>query len=62
MYFDSHAHYYDEKLKEECTEGVDSFIDSLMTDKNICGIVNVGTNVENSRIVFRRLRDPRADG
>ena len=54
MYFDSHAHYYDEKLIKECTEGVDSFIDSLMTDKNISGIINVGTNIENSYIALEQ--------
>ena len=54
MYFDSHAHYYDEKLKQECTEGVDIFIDSLMTDKNISGIINVGTNIENSYIALEQ--------
>lgn len=54
MYFDSHAHYYDEKLKQECTEGVDSFIDSLMTDNNICGIINVGTDIDSSLVALKQ--------
>ena len=54
MYFDSHAHYFDEKLKVECTEGVDSFIDSLMADKRISGIINVGTDIESSALALRQ--------
>ena len=56
MYFDSHAHYYDEKLKQECTEGVDSFIDSLMAEKNISGIINVGTDIESSLMALKQAK------
>lgn len=47
-YFDSHAHYYDERFGEECTEGVDSLIDALLKS-NVSYIVNVGTSPETSR-------------
>ena len=47
-YFDSHAHYYDERFSEEMTEGVDSLIDTLLCEKVSC-IVNIGTSPETSR-------------
>ena len=30
-YFDSHAHYYDERFSEELTKGVDTFIGTLLS-------------------------------
>ena len=47
-YFDSHAHYYDERFSEEMTEGVDILIDTLLCEKVSC-IVNIGTSPETSR-------------
>ena len=47
-YFDSHAHYYDERFGEECVEGVDNLIDALLSS-TVSSIVNVGTSVESSR-------------
>ncbi len=47
-YFDSHAHYYDERFTEECTEGVDTLIDTLLNN-SVSYIVNVGTSPETSR-------------
>ena len=47
-YFDSHAHYYDERFYEELSEGVDNFIDALLCDSVSC-IINVGTSPETSR-------------
>ena len=47
-YFDSHAHYYDERFSEELTEGVDNLIDTLLTQK-VSYIVNIGTSPETSR-------------
>ena len=47
-YFDSHAHYYDERFTEECKEGVDSLIDALLLD-SVSYIVNVGTSPATSR-------------
>ena len=46
-YFDSHAHYYDERFESEC-EGVDNLIGALLSS-SVSGIVNVGTSPETSR-------------
>ncbi len=46
-YFDSHAHYYDERFVE-VEEGVDTLIDTLL-DKSVSGIINIGTSPETSR-------------
>ena len=42
-YFDSHAHYYDERFSEECTEGVGNLLDTLFAN-DVKTIVNVGTS------------------
>ena len=47
-YFDSHAHYYDERFSEELSEGVDNLIGTLLSDSTSY-IVNIGTNPESSR-------------
>ncbi len=47
-YFDSHAHYYDERFSEELTEGVDNLIDTLLSE-NVSYIINIGTNPVTSR-------------
>ena len=54
-YFDSHAHYYDERFSEELTEGVDSLIDTLLTE-NVSYIVNIGTSPETSRQAIAQAR------
>ncbi len=54
-YFDSHAHYYDERFAEELNEDVDSFIDALL-GSNVSYIVNVGTSPETSREAIRQAR------
>lgn len=41
-YFDSHAHYYDDRFTAECVN-VDSFIQSLL-DADVEKIINVGTS------------------
>ena len=48
-YFDSHAHYYDERFTEEMSEGVDSFIDTLLAG-SVSAIVNVATSPDNARV------------
>lgn len=55
MYFDSHAHYYDERFSAEWGEDVDARIAELFED-SVSGIVNVGTNPENSRTVLLMAR------
>ncbi len=42
-FFDTHAHYYDERFVSECEEGVDKLLDALLLD-NVSYIVNVGTS------------------
>ena len=47
-YFDSHAHYYDERFESECDTGVDNLIDALLSS-SVSGIINVGTSPETCR-------------
>ncbi len=47
-YFDSHAHYYDERFSEELETGVDELIDTLLSE-NVSYIVNIGTSPMTSR-------------
>ncbi len=54
-YFDSHAHYYDERFSEELTEGVDNLIDTLLTEK-VSYIVNIGTSPETSRQAIEQAK------
>ena len=51
-YFDSHAHYYDERFESECAEGVDNLIGALLSS-SVSGIVNVGTSPETSRAAMK---------
>ena len=48
-YFDSHAHYYDERFCRELTGSVDELIDALLAD-SVSAIVNVGTSPATSRL------------
>ena len=54
-YFDSHAHYYDERFSEECAEGVDRLIDTLFSE-NVSHIINVGTSPETSRLAIAQAK------
>ena len=54
-YFDSHAHYYDERFSEELNEGVDNLIDTLLTEK-VSYIVNIGTSPETSRQAIEQAK------
>ncbi len=47
-YFDSHAHYYDERFVSECNEGVDNLIGTLLAG-DVSYIINIGTSPETSR-------------
>ena len=47
-YFDSHAHYYDERFSSECDMGVDNLLGSLF-ENNVSYIINVGTSPETSK-------------
>ena len=52
-YFDSHAHYYDERFQSECEKGVDALLTRLFSD-SVSGIVNVGTSPETCRAAVRQ--------
>lgn len=51
QYFDSHAHYYDEKLIHKSKELLPELFAS-----SVCGIVNVGTSPETSRMAVEQAR------
>lgn len=54
-YFDSHAHYYDERFSEQLTEGVDEVIDTLLKEK-VSYIINIGTSPETSRLAIAQAK------
>ena len=54
-YFDSHAHYYDERFESEITEGVDVLIGALLRD-SVSFIVNIGTSPETSRLAAEQAK------
>jgi len=54
-YFDSHAHYYDERFSEECVEGVENLIDTLLSEK-VSYIINVGTDPKTSRLAIEQAK------
>lgn len=47
--FDSHAHYYDNRFEREAGDTAALLEGLFQTD--VCGIINIGTDPENSRIV-----------
>lgn len=53
--FDSHAHYFDERFTKE-TEGADLILTDKVFGKGVEGIINVGTNLETSRICIEQAR------
>ena len=54
-YFDSHAHYYDERFGEETEEGVDNLIGTLL-GTSVSYIINVGTSPESCRAAIAQAR------
>ena len=54
-YFDSHAHYYDERFESEIQGGVDELIDALLEDSVSC-IVNIGTSPATSRQAIEQAK------
>ena len=54
-YFDSHAHYYDERFETELMGSVDELIDALLIDE-VSYIVNVGTMPETSRLAVAQAQ------
>ena len=54
-YFDSHAHYYDERFSEELEMGVDDFIDTLLSE-NVSYMINVSASPETARLVVEQAK------
>ena len=54
-YFDSHAHYYDERFSEELESGVDTLIGTLLSE-NVSYIINVGTDPTTSRAAAEQAK------
>ncbi len=54
-YFDSHAHYYDERFAEESDKSVDELIDALLAE-NVSFIVNVGTDPTTCRRAIEQAK------
>jgi len=54
-YFDSHAHYYDERFKEEYDGSVDELIGALLSS-DASYIINVGTSPETSRLAISQAK------
>lgn len=54
-YFDSHAHYYDERFESECETGADNLIGSLLVS-NVSHIINVGTSPTTSRLAIEQAK------
>ena len=54
-YFDSHAHYYDERFESEIQESVDELVDALLEDSVSC-IINIGTSPKTSRLAIEQAK------
>ena len=54
-YFDTHAHYYDERFLEECAGGADEIIKNAF-DGGVSYIINVGTCPETSRAAAEQAK------
>ena len=54
-YFDTHAHYYDERFVSEYEGSVEDLIDALLADSVSC-IVNVGTSPDTCRLAIEQAK------
>ena len=54
-YFDTHAHYYDERFEEEYEGGADALL-SALEHENVSYIVNVGTAPETCRLAIAQAK------
>ena len=54
-YFDSHAHYYDERFSEELEMGVDEFVDTLLSEK-VSYIINIAASPETACLVVAQAK------
>ena len=54
-YFDSHAHYYDERFTTESEKSVDEILDALFKG-SVSYIINIGTSPESSRLAIEQAK------
>ncbi len=54
-YFDSHAHYYDERFESEINKSVDELIGALLKD-SVSFIINIGTSPNTSRLAIEQAK------
>lgn len=54
-FFDSHAHYWDSRFASETENGVDALLEALFS-ASVSGIVNVGTNLETTRLAVEQAK------
>ena len=55
-FFDSHAHYYDDRFYgEENPEGVEALLEELFAGE-VCGIVNIGTCAKTSTLCIEQAK------
>ncbi|MBP5209618.1 MAG: TatD family hydrolase [Clostridia bacterium] len=55
-YFDTHAHYYDERFSgDECPGGADALLERLFSE-NVCGIINIATSPDNYDAAIAQAR------
>jgi TatD DNase family protein len=54
-YFDTHAHYYDERFANETDESVDKLVDALFKNQ-LSYIINVGTSPDTSRLAVNQAK------
>ena len=54
-YFDSHAHYYDERFETEYEGSVDELIGALLSS-DVSHIINVGTSPDTCRLAIKQAQ------
>lgn len=54
-FFDSHAHYWDQRFLTECEGGADALLGTLFAGE-VGGIVNVGTSIETSLMAIEQAK------
>lgn len=53
--FDSHAHYFDKRFESEHPGGADDILGNVLSENGeVGGIINVGTNIENSVLAVQQ--------
>ena len=54
-YFDTHAHYYDDRFCEECEGGAENLVSTLLSS-SVSYILNIGTSPKTSRLAAEMAR------